>query len=46
VAAKSLLKHIETTDEDVDYFEKVINCIDEVDITNGQTFRYPRHQGR
>jgi hypothetical protein len=26
-AAKSLLKLIETTDEDVDYFEKVVNCI-------------------
>jgi hypothetical protein len=39
LAAKSLLKHIETKEEDVDYFEKVINC--EVDTTNGQTFRYP-----
>jgi len=41
VAAKSLLKNIETTDEDVAYFEKVVTCIDEVDQTNGQTFRYP-----
>jgi len=40
-AAKSLLKYIETTDEDVAYFEKVIDCIDEVDTTDGQTFRYP-----
>jgi hypothetical protein len=35
------LKLIETTDEDVDYFEKVVNCIDEVDTTDGQTFRFP-----
>jgi hypothetical protein len=41
VAAKSLLKHIETTDEDVAYFETVVTCIDEVDQTSGQTFRYP-----
>jgi hypothetical protein len=40
-AAKSLLTLIETTDEDVDYFEKVVNCIDEVDTTDGQTFRFP-----
>jgi hypothetical protein len=40
-AAKSLLKLIETKDEDLDYFEKVINCIDEVDTTDGQTFRFP-----
>jgi hypothetical protein len=25
----------------VAYFENVTNCIDEVDTTNGQTFRYP-----
>jgi hypothetical protein len=40
-AAKSLLKQIETTEEDVAYFENVINCFDEVGTTNGQTFRYP-----
>jgi hypothetical protein len=40
-AAKSLLKQIETTEEDLDYFEKVVTCIDEVDPNNGQTFRYP-----
>ena len=34
MAVKSLLKHIKTTEEDVDYFEKVINCIDEVDTTS------------
>jgi hypothetical protein len=41
VAVKSLLKHIQTTEDDVAYFESVVNCIDEVDQTNGQTFRYP-----
>lgn len=40
-AAKSLLKHIQTAEEEVAYFEKVVTCIDEVDHTNGQTFRYP-----
>ncbi len=40
-AAKSLLRQIETTDEDLAYFEKAVTCIDEVDPTNGQTFRYP-----
>ncbi|MCP1967360.1 hypothetical protein [Bradyrhizobium elkanii] len=40
-AAKSLLKHIQATEEDVAYFETVVTCIDEVDRTNGQTFRYP-----
>lgn len=43
VAAKSLLKNIKTTEEDVDYFEKVVTCIDEVDQSNGQTFRYPEN---
>lgn len=43
VAAKSLLKHIETTDEDIAYFENVVTCIDEVDQSNGQTFRYPEN---
>ncbi|MGY3448345.1 hypothetical protein [Bradyrhizobium sp. USDA 4353] len=40
-AAKSLLGLIETTSEDLDYFEKVVRCIDEVDTTDGQTFRFP-----
>jgi hypothetical protein len=40
-AAKSLLKQIETTEDDLAYFEKVITCIDEVDPNNGQTFRFP-----
>jgi hypothetical protein len=40
-AAKSLLKLIKTTDEDVEYFEKIVSCIDEVDTTDGQTFRFP-----
>ena len=40
-AAKSLLKRIETTEEDVAYFETVVTCIDEVDTTDGQTFRFP-----
>lgn len=40
-AARSLLEHIQTTEEDVIYFEKVVTCIDEVDHNNAQTFRYP-----
>jgi hypothetical protein len=40
-AAKSLLKQIETTEEEMAYFEKVVTCIDEVDPNNGQTFRFP-----
>jgi hypothetical protein len=40
-AAKSLLRQIETTEDDLAYYEKVITCIDEVDPNNGQTFRFP-----
>jgi hypothetical protein len=43
IAAKSLLGRIETTEEDIGYFEKVVACIDEVDQSNGQTFRYPEN---
>jgi hypothetical protein len=40
-AARSLLRRIDATEDDLAYFEKVVTCIDEVDHTNGQTFRYP-----
>lgn len=40
-AARSLLVQIETADDDLDYFELVVTCIDEVDTTDGQTFRFP-----
>jgi hypothetical protein len=40
--AKHLLKDIETSEEDIALFDKVIACVEEVD-PNGQIFRYPEN---